>query len=63
MVSVLVPAVVPMVRRPIVAVAGPETPSTAGLGVCVLIVTLPVGAVPDDQLLPTVQLLLVAPGC
>nr|WP_260602248.1 hypothetical protein [Variovorax sp. MHTC-1] len=54
-------AVVPIVRMPIVAVAGPETPSTEGFGVLVLIVTSPVGTVPADQLLPTVQSLLVVP--
>jgi hypothetical protein len=55
------PAVVPMDTLPVVAVAEPDTPSTAAFGVCVLMVTLPVGAVPVDQLLPTVQSALVVP--
>lgn len=48
---------------PIVAVAGPDTPSTVGLGEFALIVTVapPVGATPVDQLPPTVQSLLVVP--
>jgi hypothetical protein len=63
MVSVVVPAAVPICRAPIVEVAAPDTPSTVGLGELVLIVTvaLATGAVPVDQLLPTVQSLLVVP--
>jgi hypothetical protein len=48
---------------PIVAAVAPDTPSTVGFGVFVLIVTVavPVGGVPVDQLPPIVQSLLVVP--
>ncbi|CAJ0687924.1 hypothetical protein R77591_03164 [Ralstonia mannitolilytica] len=61
--SALVPAAIPICRLPIVELAAPDTPSTAGFGEFVLIVTVPVplGAVPVDQLLPTVQSVLVVP--
>ncbi|ETP63695.1 hypothetical protein BDSB_17785 [Burkholderia dolosa PC543] len=53
----------PICRLPIVEFTAPETPSTVGFGEFVLIVTVavPLGAAPVDQLLPTVQSLLVVP--